>query len=246
MHCMFSKCIHLKFIDLSSLNSNNLINNFYMLVGCGNLEKVRTKKNFLSKDIESLSDINNNLKQNFCLINSIKYKFNSSENLFNYSKYIKRELNECIFDMGFQIFSLNDKTLYGGIEGPISSPYQNGFFLFKIVHPIDYPFKPPKFYFITKLFHPNIDEDGLVFADILENNWSPSLRTRTTIISVQSILGDPNFENFVNQYAASLYNLSKEVYNETVLEYVNNYANYSIYKEKVKEFEVKDLIEYSN
>ena len=128
------------------------------------------------------------------------------------------------------------------MEGPILSPYQNGFFLFKIIHPIDYPLNPPKFYFITKIFHPNIDKDGLVSVDILENNWSPSLRIRTTILSVQSLLGDPNFEIFVNQETVSLYNSNKDLYNKKVLEYVNNYANYSIYKEKVKEFGVKDLI----
>ena len=73
--------------------------------------------------------------------------------------------------------------------------------------------------------------------------WSPVLRIRTTILSVQSLLGSPNFETFVNQEAASLYNSNKDLYNKTVLDYVNNYVNYSIYKEKVKEFEVKDLID---
>ena len=243
MSYMFYHCNNLNSIDLPSLDNNN-INTDNMINGCYNLKKIKAKKKYIFKNMYNLDDNNNkSLKRNYCLYNTIQFKFNSSEELFRYYRGILKELNECLFDMGFQIFSFNDKTLFGGMEGPISSFYQNGFFLFKIIHPIDYPLMPPKFYFITKIFHPNIDKDGLVSADIFGDQWSPVLRIRTTILSVQSLLGDPNFVNFVNQDAASLYNINKEEYYEKVLEYVNNYATYSIYKEKVKEFEVKDLID---
>ena len=89
--------------------------------------------------------------------------------------------------------------------------------------------KPPKFIFITKIFHPNIDIEGNVSIDILENEWSPVLRTRTIILSIQSLLSEPNPKIFINQEAASLYELSKEDYNETVKGYVSNYASYEIY-----------------
>ena len=245
MAYMFGFCKNLKFIDLSSFDTNNVRNNDYIIIGCKSLEKIKAKKNFIFKDIDSLIDGNNmNLKRKYCLYNTIQYKFDSCQETFSYSRYIIKELNDSIYDAGFQIFSFKDKILFGAMEGPISSPYQNGIFLFKIIHPNDYPLAPPKFYFITKIFHPNIDKDGLVSCDIFEKNWSPALRIRTTILSVQSLLESPNFEIFVNQEATSLYNSNKEAYNEKVLEYVNNYANYSIYKEKVKEFEVKDLIDY--
>ena len=152
----------------------------------------------------------------------------------------------CLFDVGFQIFSIRDDTLFGVLEGPILTPYQNGFFLFKIVYSLGYPFKPPKFIFITQIFHPNIDEEGNVSADILENEWSSVLRTRTTILSVQSLLSEPNSEIFVNQEAAFLYELSKDIYDETVKEYVNNYANYEIFKNKVKELNLEDIISISD
>ena len=143
MSYMFSNCKNLKFIDLSSLDSSNLINNSYMLVGCGNLEKVKSKKNFISKDIDSLC-LNNdlNLKKNYYLINSIRYKFEPSLDLSTYSKTLQKELNFAIFDLGFQIFSFIDKTLIGVMEGPAFSLYQNGFFLFKIIYPIDFPIAP--------------------------------------------------------------------------------------------------------
>ena len=76
----------------------------------------------------------------------------------------------------------------------------------------------------------------------MESQWSPALRTRTTILTVQSLLSEPNPEIFINQEAASLYELSKEVYDETVREYVNNYASYTIFKNNIKELNLEDIV----
>ena len=243
MSYMFAGCDKLKYIDLSMLNTNNLINKTYIFIGCKGLEKIKVNKQFF--DMEKLVGNNEDYtKKNYYLTNSIIYKLNSSEKFFsinNYYKYIQKELNGCLFDVGFQIFSLTDNILFGVLEGPIYTPYQNGFFLFKIIYGLDYPMKPPKFIFITQIFHPNIDIEGNVSLDILEDQWSPALRTRTTILAVQSLLSEPNPDIFINQEAASLYQLSKEVYDETVKEYVNNYANYKIFHNKVKELNLEDI-----
>ena len=112
-----------------------------------------------------------------------------------------------------------------------------------MVYGLNYPFNPPKFIFITQMFHPNIDKEGNVSVDFLEkNNYTPALGLRTTILSVQSLLSTPNSEDFVNQEAASLYELSKEVYDETVREYVNNYASYTIFKNNIKELNLEDIV----
>ncbi|XP_057955766.1 ubiquitin-conjugating enzyme E2-17 kDa isoform X2 [Malania oleifera] len=61
------------------------------------------------------------------------------------------------------------------ILGPTDSPYAGGVFLVSIHFPPDYPFKPPKVAFRTKVFHPNINSNGSICLDILKEQWSPAL-----------------------------------------------------------------------
>jgi len=61
------------------------------------------------------------------------------------------------------------------IMGPSDSPFAGGVFLVNIHFPPDYPFKPPKVSFRTKVFHPNINSNGSICLDILKEQWSPAL-----------------------------------------------------------------------
>ena len=146
--------------------------------------------------------------------------------------------------MGFQIFSFINNILFGVLEGPISSPYQKGFFLFKIIYGLRYPFDAPKFYFISKIFHPNVGEDGFVSVDILHNNWTIALITNSIILSIQSLLDTPDTNFFLNQKAAKLYNQNKNRYNEIVEKYTSKYANYSIFKKELDKLGIKDKFIY--
>ena len=65
-------------------------------------------------------------------------------------------LKNFLFLEGFQIYRVKDNRLVGALEGPPKTPYENGFFIFEMIFPDDFPFKPPKFIFKTKIFHPNI------------------------------------------------------------------------------------------
>uniref|UniRef100_A0A182MVI4 E2 ubiquitin-conjugating enzyme n=1 Tax=Anopheles culicifacies TaxID=139723 RepID=A0A182MVI4_9DIPT len=61
------------------------------------------------------------------------------------------------------------------IMGPPDSPYQGGVFFLTIHFPTDYPFKPPKVAFTTRIYHPNINSNGSICLDILRSQWSPAL-----------------------------------------------------------------------
>ena len=55
------------------------------------------------------------------------------------------------------------------------SPYTGGVFFLNIHFPTDYPFKPPKVNFTTRIYHPNINSNGGICLDILREQWSPAL-----------------------------------------------------------------------
>lgn len=80
----------------------------------------------------------------------------------------------------------------------VDSPYQGGVFFLTIHFPTDYPFKPPKVAFTTRIYHPNINSNGSICLDILRAQWSPAL----TISKGNSIFHQPlptgvNLHNFV-------------------------------------------------
>jgi ubiquitin-conjugating enzyme E2 D len=78
------------------------------------------------------------------------------------------------------------------IIGPEDSPYAGGIFNLDIHFPMNYPFKPPKCNFKTKIYHPNINSAGSICVDILKDNWSPALTLSKVLLSICSLLTDPN------------------------------------------------------
>ena len=70
----------------------------------------------------------------------------------------------------------------GTIMGPEDTPYDGGVFFLKIDFPMDYPFKPPKCKFTTKIYHCNVNDKGGISLDILREFWSPALTISKTLL----------------------------------------------------------------
>src|SRR5690349_24338399 len=82
----------------------------------------------------------------------------------------------------------------GWIDGPEDTPYSHGRFSLSLKFSSDFPFKPPKIKFVTPIYHPNISQKGDICLDILHSQWSPALTIRGLLISLCSLLTDPNPE----------------------------------------------------
>ncbi|KAM8966598.1 ubiquitin-conjugating enzyme E2 E2 isoform 2-T2 [Pelodytes ibericus] len=78
------------------------------------------------------------------------------------------------------------------ILGPPGSVYEGGVFFLDITFSPDYPFKPPKVTFRTRIYHCNINSQGVICLDILKDNWSPALTISKVLLSICSLLTDCN------------------------------------------------------
>tara|TARA_Y100000590_G_scaffold342487_1_gene391072 strand:+ start:439 stop:885 length:447 start_codon:yes stop_codon:yes gene_type:complete len=111
------------------------------------------------------------------------------------------------------------------IMGPEGSPYYGGVFYLNITFPSNYPFKPPKIAFITKIYHPNINSSGGICLDILKDNWSPALTISKVLLSICSLLTDPNPDDPLVPEIARKFKDNRVQYEITAREWTQCYAN---------------------
>ncbi len=101
------------------------------------------------------------------------------------------------------------------VMGPPETLYEGGFFTCNMSFPKDYPNKPPNVRFISEMWHPNVYADGRVCISILHNpgddphgyedageRWSPVQTVETIMLSIISMLSDPNDQSPANIDAA--------------------------------------------
>uniref|UniRef100_A0AAV2JHA9 Beta-mannosidase n=1 Tax=Knipowitschia caucasica TaxID=637954 RepID=A0AAV2JHA9_KNICA len=108
------------------------------------------------------------------------------------------------------------------IMGPTDSPYQGGVFFLTIHFPTDYPFKPPKVAFTTRIYHPNINSNGSICLDILRSQWSPALTISKVLLSICSLLTDPNPDDPLVPEIARIYKTDNSRYNKLARDWTNN------------------------
>ena len=110
------------------------------------------------------------------------------------------------------------------VMGPQSSPYEGGVFYLNIVFPQNYPFKPPKITFVTKVYHPNINSGGGICLDILKDQWSPALTIDKVLLSICSLLTNPNPDDPLVLDIANQYKNNRVAYDMTAREWTQYYA----------------------
>jgi len=123
---------------------------------------------------------------------------------------------------------INDKDIthwQATIFGPIGTPYEGGVFELDIQFTNDYPFKPPKVIFKTPIYHCNINKQGGICLDLLKNNWSPALNIGKLLLSICSLLADPNPEDPLVPEIAQLFKKNRELHDMNARTYTLKYAS---------------------
>ncbi|XP_055844137.1 ubiquitin-conjugating enzyme E2 S [Episyrphus balteatus] len=90
------------------------------------------------------------------------------------------------------------------IEGPSGTPYSSGAFRVKLTLGKDFPQTPPKAFFLTKIFHPNVASNGEICVNTLKKDWKPDLGIKHILLTIKCLLIVPNAESALNEEAGKM------------------------------------------
>ncbi|KAK3717350.1 hypothetical protein QZH41_011591 [Actinostola sp. cb2023] len=136
----------------------------------------------------------------------------TSSNVENLSpqtiKQLAREIHSLASDPpeGIKIFTSDEDItdIQATIEGPTGTPYEGGLFRIKVVLGKDFPASPPKGFFLTTIFHPNVAKNGEICVNTLKKDWKPDLGIKHVLLTVKCLLIHPNPESALNEEAGKL------------------------------------------
>lgn len=100
------------------------------------------------------------------------------------------------------------------ITGPIGTPYEGGLFTIKLVLSDEFPHKPPKGYFTTKIFHPNVAREGDICVNTLKRDWVSTLGLRHVLLVIRCLMIEPNPDSALNADAGRLIQENYEAFAE--------------------------------
>lgn len=112
------------------------------------------------------------------------------------------------------------------ILGPPGSVYEGGVFFLDIHFSPEYPFKPPKVTFRTRIYHCNINSQGVICLDILKDNWSPALTISKVLLSICSLLTDCNPADPLVGSIATQYLQNREEHDRIARLWTKRYATW--------------------
>ncbi|KAJ1674743.1 Ubiquitin-conjugating enzyme E2 11 [Spiromyces aspiralis] len=126
---------------------------------------------------------------------------------------------------GISAFPDSDNLLKwrGTITGAAGTVYEGLKYKLLILFPSNYPYKAPTITFETPCWHPNVDEHGNICLDILKEEWSAIYNIQTILLSLQSLLGEPNPASPLNGHAARLWD-NQDEYKRVLLKHYKDHA----------------------
>lgn len=136
----------------------------------------------------------------------------STGNLENLSPQIIRQVAKEIGDLqkeppeGIKIVPNEEDItdLHATVEGPAGTPYAGGHFRIKLVLGKNFPAEPPKGFFLTKIFHPNVAKNGEICVNTLKRDWKSDYGIKHILLTIKCLLIVPNAESALNEEAGKL------------------------------------------
>ena len=127
----------------------------------------------------------------------------------------------------YEAYPINQTDLYkwqATLQGPQGTPYQNGLFFLDIAFPFDYPFKPPKVTFKTKIYHPNVDATGAICLDIIKVSWSPATTLAQILEAIFHLMKFPNADKALVPEIGKVLKEDANKFNKMATQWTNKFA----------------------
>lgn len=100
------------------------------------------------------------------------------------------------------------------MAGPDGTPYQGGIFRVKLVLSYDFPQSPPRGFFQTKIYHPNVSTKGEICVNTLKRDWTADVSIVHILQVIRCLLIVPFPESSLNDEAGKLFMESYTEYAE--------------------------------
>lgn len=136
----------------------------------------------------------------------------SSSNVENVSPQVIKQISKEVASLktnpleSISIFPNEEDItdIQAAIEGPVGTPYAGGYFRIKLSLSKDFPHVPPRGFFLTKVFHPNVAANGEICVNTLKKDWKPELGIKHILLTIKCLLIVPNPESALNEEAGKL------------------------------------------
>lgn len=133
-------------------------------------------------------------------------------NVENFSPHVIKQISRELCELtqnppeGIRVvFNEEDVTsVQADIDGPSGTPYYGGSFRVRLVLGKNFPTAPPKGFFVTKIFHPNVGKNGEICVNTLKKDWKQDLGIKHILLTIKCLLIVPNPESALNEEAGKM------------------------------------------
>eukprot|EP00468_Gymnochlora_sp_CCMP2014_P003599 CAMPEP_0167753182 /NCGR_PEP_ID=MMETSP0110_2-20121227/7563_1 /TAXON_ID=629695 /ORGANISM="Gymnochlora sp., Strain CCMP2014" /LENGTH=210 /DNA_ID=CAMNT_0007638903 /DNA_START=40 /DNA_END=672 /DNA_ORIENTATION=- len=134
----------------------------------------------------------------------------------------------------------NMTCINADIEGPVGTPFEGGTFRCMLRIGSDFPNAPPKGFFLTKIFHPNVSSKGEICVNTLKKDWKSSHGLKHVLMVIRCLLIHPNPASALNEEAGKLLLEEYESYAKRAAMFTKLYAVSKLEKKEKKSSSAKE------